>query len=236
VLRLREQTLRAERLASLTTLAAGAAHELSTPLGTVAVIAGEIEHRAARGAEAQGYVRDARLIRSEVDRCRQILEQMSAESGGTIGESAAEVRLSDLLEDVRAALPPARAEKLAIELPSDRVLHLPRRGLVRVLGSIAGNAFDASPEGTSVTLRARVEAGQLEVEVEDRGTGMSPEVLERAIEPFFTTKPPGRGMGLGLFLVRSFAEQLGGYLSIRSTLGKGTTVLLSIPVEETTAT
>jgi two-component system sensor histidine kinase RegB len=67
--------------------------------------------------------------------------------------------------------------------------------------------------------------------VEDSGTGMAPDVLRRASEPFFTTKSPGQGMGLGLFLVRTLAERLNGNLDIKSVAGSGTTVIFSIPRE-----
>jgi len=67
--------------------------------------------------------------------------------------------------------------------------------------------------------------------VADEGPGMSADVLARAGEPFFTTKAPGSGMGLGLFLARSLAEQLGGTLSLDSTTGRGTRATLELPAE-----
>jgi two-component system sensor histidine kinase RegB len=67
------------------------------------------------------------------------------------------------------------------------------------------------------------------IEVEDRGAGMSPDVLARAGEPFFTTKPPGSGFGLGLFLARALAEQWGGRLTLESHEGKGTIATLVVP-------
>jgi two-component system sensor histidine kinase RegB len=83
-----------------------------------------------------------------------------------------------------------------------------------------------------VTLRARVEGTRLSIEVADRGAGMAPTVLERAGEPFFTTKPPGRGMGLGLFLTRTVVERLGGQLSLESSAGQGTRARIALPVDE----
>ncbi len=101
---MREQALRHERLASLTTLAAGAAHELSTPLATIAVVTGEIERaleqaRAASLADASSssaplpdaLLTDARLIRAELQRCRAILDRMAAQAGETVGEMPAPV-------------------------------------------------------------------------------------------------------------------------------------------------
>ena len=71
----------------------------------------------------------------------------------------------------------------------------------------------------------------LSITVRDRGSGMTPEVLARAGEPFFTTKPPGQGLGLGLFLARSLAEQLGGRCSIDSSPSRGTTARMILPLE-----
>ena len=68
------------------------------------------------------------------------------------------------------------------------------------------------------------------MEVTDAGRGMAPEEAARAGEPFFTTKPPGSGLGLGLFLARAFADQMGGSLRWQSTVGKGTSVVLDLPV------
>ena len=80
---MRRQAARAERLVSLTTLAAGAAHELSTPLGTIALAARELEHAAVQRGTVPDLADDARLIRTEVDRCRAILDQMSGRAGGS---------------------------------------------------------------------------------------------------------------------------------------------------------
>jgi two-component system sensor histidine kinase RegB len=69
----------------------------------------------------------------------------------------------------------------------------------------------------------------IQVDVSDKGTGMSPEILERVGEPFFTTKVPGEGMGLGLFLTRALAEQLGGDVEVASKAGIGTMASLRLP-------
>ena len=82
-----------------------------------------------------------------------------------------------------------------------------------------------------MVVSAAIEDSALAVEVRDRGHGMPPEVLERVGEPFFTTKPPGRGMGLGLFLTRSVVERLGGSLVIDSTPPDGTRARVVVPAE-----
>jgi PAS domain S-box-containing protein len=106
------------------------------------------------------------------------------------------------------------------------------------------NARDAMPEGGTLTIEARrryltmeepIAQGRLEpggyvvVSVADTGTGMSREAIQHAVEPFYTTKPPGKGSGLGLSMAFSFAHQAGGGLMIESALGRGTTVSLYLP-------
>jgi two-component system sensor histidine kinase RegB len=81
-----------------------------------------------------------------------------------------------------------------------------------------------------VELRVARREDTLALTVRDRGAGMPPEVLARAGDPFFTTKQPGRGMGLGLFLARSVVERLGGTLELESSPGRGTTVSVTLPI------
>jgi two-component system sensor histidine kinase RegB len=90
------------------------------------------------------------------------------------------------------------------------------------------NAQDASPAGATVRIRATRDDRGVELAVQDDGPGMDREVLAHAGEPFFTTKAPGRGLGLGLFLARTVVEQLGGSLRIDSTPGRGTRATLAL--------
>jgi two-component system sensor histidine kinase RegB len=110
-------------------------------------------------------------------------------------------------------------------------LRLPPRAVAQALRSLVTNAQDASPPRQPVVVSAAIEDSVLAVEVRDRGPGMPPEVLERIGEPFFTTKPPGRGMGLGLFLTRAVVERLGGSLVIDSTPPDGTRARVVVPAE-----
>jgi len=212
---------RNERLASLTTLAAGTAHELGSPLGTIAVAAREIER------DSQGTLRDdARLIRDEVTRCREILDRMSGSASGADDTSRA-LRVEDVIDDLRAALGDA-GSRLQARLPaSTAVLFAPPRAIHQALLALVRNALDVSNE--PVELVVTPSDAQIAFTVSDRGAGMSREVLARAEEPFFTTKEPGQGTGLGLYFVRLIAERLGGSLRLRSAEGHGTDATLSLP-------
>jgi two-component system, sensor histidine kinase RegB len=224
----RERAGRQERLAALATLAGGAAHELASPLSTVAVIACELERELVQREVAPELVEDVRLIRAELDHCREILDQMSDQAGEGTGD-AVSAPLADLLDRSLSGLPADPPVRLDMTSDSDRLVWS-HRVLARAVRALVRNAQDASPPGVAVAVQARVVAGALRVEVADEGAGMTPDVLARAGEPFFTTKQPGQGMGLGLFLCRAIAEQLGGGVELSSRPGRGTIARLVVPI------
>ena len=227
---MRTRAARSERLVSLTTLAAGAAHELSTPLATIALASRELEHAMRARDTAPDLVEDARLIRNEVDRCQTILDQMSGRAGGAAADDPGLLDVSAVIADVQARLTADQAARLEVRMPSALApVWLPRGGFTQVVSSLVKNAFDATEdEAEPVIVEVSREADRLRVSVEDRGKSVSPEVLQRAGEPFYTTKEPGRGLGLGLFLARVFAQRYGGTLTLRSD--RGTTAVLELPV------
>ncbi|MDD5757913.1 MAG: ATP-binding protein [Desulfobulbaceae bacterium] len=221
---LREEQLKNERLASLAALSAGAAHEFATPLATIAVAAGELYREMSQGSH-EVWLDDLRLIRSQVTRCRDILYQMAADAGEPLGEGLITLRLADLLHEVKSSLGDQRREHVLLDCPTPEVpLTVPKRSVQRVLRGLVSNALHASDANASVTLRAAVDDDAVRFEVSDRGRGMDSETVQKAREPFFTTKPAGHGLGLGLYLAATLAERLGGGLEIDSTLSVGTTV------------
>ena len=227
---LRDLTARQSRLAALTTLAAGVAHEMGTPLGTIAVAAKELQRTAeAMGPMGSALTQDAELIREEVGCCRRILDQMAGPSGSTLGEAFQPLAWSELEADLTEGLPLEDRSRLAFEWPAAACGPVPRRGLVRALRAVLSNALEATPRPHTIRIQAHESQGTWQLGIADEGSGMAPEVLARVGEPFFSTKPEGSGMGLGLFLARTFTEQLGGELRVDSRLGQGTRVLLSWP-------
>ena len=221
---------RQERLASLATLAAGAAHELATPLGTIALAARELERHLEKAQADAASLEDVHLIRAQVDRCRAILDGMAADAGQSAGEAPQEITIRELL---RSAVDGLRAEP-RIEVDAGAVdgrhVKVPPRAVAQALKSLLKNAQEASGPERAVSLRANVGERSVAIEVVDRGAGMPQAVLARAGEPFFTTKEPGRGMGLGLFLTRTLVERLGGELTLSSEAGAGTRALVRLPI------
>jgi two-component system sensor histidine kinase RegB len=118
-----------------------------------------------------------------------------------------------------------------VSIHTDRraALSVPPTALGQALRGLVNNAIEASTEGQIVELSAREENDQIIVEIRDRGVGMSPEVLDRAAEPFFTTKEAGQGMGLGVFLARTLVEKIDGHLHLFSSPQEGTTVEVYLP-------
>jgi two-component system sensor histidine kinase RegB len=226
----RERIGRSERLAALTTLAAGAAHELGTPLGTIGVAAGELERAISRLPErhASALRADTELIRAELGRCRRILDQMSGEAGEPAGENPAPVACTTLVHDVLAALPHQDVGRVETSVPLGDELTVPRRALVLAIANLVRNALDATAAGGRVSLAVETGSG-VRIVVKDNGAGTTADVLARAGEPFFSTKPSGRGLGLGLFLSRALAERLGGRLVLQSSPGAGATVEIELP-------
>jgi len=230
-LRRREiQEARSEKLEALGTLAAGAAHELSTPLSTIAVVAKEVQ-RELEGTDLSPEIKeDISLIRGELDRCRTILNQMSAQAGQATGEPIIKLNSETLLNEVLGLLDSQHRGRVTLtnqvpEVTIKAPLHL----LAQAIRGLVKNAIDATPKSQKIILLAEATPYHLVLTLQDKGSGMPPEILSRIGEPFFTTKEPGAGTGLGIFLARNVIEKLLGDLSIESSTAEGTTVIVRVP-------
>jgi two-component system sensor histidine kinase RegB len=215
---------RSAQLAALGTLAAGAAHELASPLSTVAIISKELSVRLENAEDRE----DAQVLREEIDRCRKILSQMAVQVGSSPATSATPISTEELtayaLEGISATPPVYVALQHA-------TLHVPKDLIAHVIRSLVRNAQQASTPEQSVSLEVQAHADHVEIRIQDQGHGMSPQVLERATQPFFTTKEPGEGMGLGLFVADSVLRQLGGTLTLESVAEQGSVATLILPAE-----
>lgn len=227
---LREAAARNARLAAITTLAAGAAHELGSPLGTIAVAAHEASLGLGRLPDARDIAEDLQLILLEVERCQEILGHMAAramQSTDQIGP----IRIAELVRSVRAHLGDERGARVEFRLDAPEPdLHLPVQETAQSIIALARNGLDASPAGETIRIELGRRGADAHITVEDHGSGIPEALLPRIGEPFFTTKQPGRGLGLGIFLVRAFAESHGGELSIESKPGVGTRARMRIPM------
>jgi two-component system sensor histidine kinase RegB len=232
---LKEFQQKGEKIASLASLASGAVHEFSTPLGTIAIVAKELERALDKHPDLLELKQDAQLIREEVRRCKQISEELLRQAGETLGEASQPILLDTLFQNVLEHFPQANQVDMHLEESLKKQLFpLPRVAFLQLLRGLLKNAVEASQPNETIHLHAKRCDKQLCIEVIDHGSGISPDVLKRLGEPFFTTKSASEGHGLALFLAKTTMERLGGNLAVSSTPGEGTTVSLTFPLDTNT--
>lgn len=225
---LREREQERKRLASLATLTGGAAHELATPIATLTLIAEDLGRALADRGDLAG---DVESMRSELARCEQVLNRMRSQSSELVGEVPTAASVSAIVREVQGALRDDVQVAFDIGGAAHVALRTLKSSLVSSLAALIRNGAQASAPDGVVQVRAATLPGGVEFVVSDRGVGMSRDTLERAGDPFFTTKDPGQGLGLGLFLVKSYASQVGGAFSLSSSLNEGTEARLFVPQE-----
>ncbi|MBK8509909.1 MAG: HAMP domain-containing histidine kinase [Candidatus Competibacteraceae bacterium] len=224
VARLREKALRDEQILALGMFAAGAAHELGTPLSTIAVLARELEHDC--GAEASLRA-DLRTLRGQVETCKTILGELLRAADLSADRDALQP-LDQLLERTRNRWQllrpwvPLRVH-CAGPLPPPTVPAPQTVG--QTLISLLNNAADACPEG--VDLAGRWDRRRTVIEIRDRGPGPSAEFEERAGKGFFSTKDGGAG--IGLLLANATLERLGGHVTLARDPQGGTCTRIDLP-------
>jgi two-component system sensor histidine kinase RegB len=223
----REKLLESERMLALGALAAATAHELGTPLATMAVLAGELHDAHAAKPELAD---DLALLRREIARCKEILSSLAASAGQMRGEGASSVALDAFLDqtvqrwrDTRPAL--QFGCRLAGATPAPTIAA--DRTLGQALVNLLDNAADASPE--RIELLGDWNAGELRLDIRDFGSGLSPEVASQIGQPFFTTKQE-KGMGIGLYLARTIFSRFGGRVELENLAEGGTLTRIRLPL------
>lgn len=227
IAQLHQEKLQNDKLRALATLAAGAAHELSTPLATISLASGEMVYSCKNKMYDEGLLEDAQLIRDQTNRCKDILFQMSADAGAVQAEKYIPTTIDELLETALGLLGDIPQNLVVNNTLSAKPLLVPSHAVSWALKGLLSNAADASSPDDEIVLECKEEGEYIYFMVTDHGCGMNQELVSQAPEPFFTTKAVGKGMGLGLFLAKSLASQLGGSLMIKSQESKGTTITMA---------
>jgi signal transduction histidine kinase len=222
----------AERFATLGRVAAGLAHEIGKPLGVLERLAQRLPERL---DDRNRVARDLATISALATEMRGTVQSLlGAAQREAAGPTEQGLRLETLVErsisEVSRIHGPGRvARRLDPVLPD---LPASAEPLLRVLVNLLDNGLRASATDQVVEVRATADEREVRIEVVDRGSGMSAELLRRVQHPFVSTRAPGAGTGLGLFLSRRILETLGGRLILRSAPGAGTRALVSLPLRE----
>lgn len=224
----RELALRNEQVISLGTLAAGAAHEMGTPLGTMAILLKEMEHDQ-EGMEDAALSDKLKILREQVDRCKQALSIMSASAGQARAESGRKMHLNAYLDEV---LNQWRSQRPETTLDFDAhgadptPYIIAERTLTHALINILNNAAEVSPK--YVGFRARWNPTRLTLDISDHGPGIREDLFTVLGKRPVTTKE--QGLGVGLFLAHATIERMEGKIEILPRQEPGACIRIQLPL------
>lgn len=222
-----ERREKSARLLGMAALAAGAAHEIGNPLGTIRMAASELERSMRKGSAPAGDLQDIQLIEQEVVRATSVLQRMASAAGELQGEGMAPAGLAYFFRQLAQA---EGGEQGTIDLilPEDAgEVRWPLGAVGQAISQLLRNAVQVS-DGRPVRCQVESHRERVEVYIQDQGPGMDPALLARVGEPFLNGDA-SRGMGLGLFIAKSLIEQLQGQLEIKRVKPKGTLAWVELP-------
>ncbi|MGD8541444.1 MAG: response regulator [Desulfobacteraceae bacterium] len=235
--RMEQQMIATERLASLGTLATGVAHEINNPLAIIKESAGWMRlilknPQMADIPRREDLEKAIGKIENAIERARRITHQLL---GSVQRQEAAvvEVHLPALVAETlellhREIVNRNVSVQRQISPEAETVWSDPYQ-LRQVLINLLSNAVQASADGGRIEVRLQSHAEGVALEIADTGKGIPKENLVKIFEPFFSTKPPGEGTGLGLFVTRGIVEKLGGRITVKSRLGAGACFRVELP-------
>jgi two-component system NtrC family sensor kinase len=235
-----EKVVEAGKLASVGELAAGVAHEINNPVAIMVEEAGwmgdlleEIECQKSKNLAE--FRKSIEQIQTQGKRCKQITHKLLSFARKTDG-TVQDVDINDVLEEL-VALSAQRAKYSMVEIQPVYQENLPSlkvslSELQQVFFNIINNAIDAMENnGGRLKISSRRKDNHIVVEITDTGKGIPEANLSRIFDPFFTTKPIGKGTGLGLSICYGIIDKMGGKIQCKSSVGVGTTVWVSIPIQ-----
>jgi signal transduction histidine kinase len=224
--------LQAERKHAMADLARGVAHDVNNALGAVLPLIQQLRAELEAGSmEVASLGEDLRQIEGSIQISRRIFGGMLSFARGTVHETGG-ANIQQAIDNTRAILKEGlrRHGIEVVEEVEPGLLSLPgsQGDLEQLFLNLLTNARDAMPHGGRLVIAARKAEQTIQLMVEDTGGGIAPEHLAKVLEPFFSTKPQGNGLGLSI--CRSIVWQMHGKLDISSTPGEGTRVTMNIPL------
>jgi two-component system sensor histidine kinase RegB len=227
----RENALRDERVVALGTLAASAAHDMGTPLGTMAILSHELEQDFPSHRYPDLYEKMI-IMQQQISRCKQALSVMSASAGEMRAESGGVILVTDYIDDViNQWRTHESSAKLKFFIDSTVVVDakiIAERTLTHALINILNNAAEASPRELGIEFHASWDLYHVTIKIRDFGSGFSDELVEVVGKQPVVSKK--RGLGVGLFLTYSTISRLGGKIRLYNTESGGACVEITLPL------
>jgi len=225
---IREKSLESERVLSLGTLAASAAHELGTPLATMAVVSKELAQDLTNQPE---QLQQLEILRTQIGRCKEILSSITRNAGQSRADAGHGLTLREFLQEVIQRWRDTRpATELVVSLcnSNNNPMIFTDRTLIQAMQNLLDNAADASPE--RVLFSADWDENTLQLSIRDFGTGITDEVKKQLGKPFFTSKNE-KGMGLGVYLTQVTLARFNGELNLSNHIEGGVLTLVKLPLK-----
>jgi len=235
--RIKQQMIATERLAALGTLASGVAHEINNPLAIINQAAGYMstllqKQELAEMPRKATFEKALQKIEKSIIRARNITHQLLGNVRKT-KSLLAEVDAFELVnETLQLIRKEAQEKEITVKLQTSENLNpiwTDPHQIRQVLINLISNAIHATSEQGHISIQVEPTAAGISIAVSDTGTGIPKEHLEKIFEPFFSTKAPGEGTGLGLFVTREIVEKLGGTVAVMSRVGQGSQFTVLIP-------
>lgn len=227
----RENALRDERVIALGTLAASAAHDMGTPLGTIAIVAHELEQEYPSHRYPDLYEKML-IMQQQINRCKGALSVMSASAGEMRAESGGVILLTDYIDDVikqwRAHNPGAKLNFFIDPNVVTEAKIIAERTLTHSIINILNNAAEASPAELGIEFHATWDLNFVTIKIRDFGPGFPAELVEFAGKQPVVSKK--RGLGVGLFLTYSTINRLGGKINHYNCDSGGACVEITLPL------
>jgi len=227
-IRLQQQMVTSEKLASIGLLSAGVAHEINTPLTGISSYVQMLQKKLTEA----NYLQILKKIEDQTDRVSKIVKNLLSFARNPADPAFHRVDLKDSLEEI-ISLIDYRLKSLNINLDLDLkqvIIYAQKERLQQVFINIILNALDAMPGGGQLSIQTKQQDGQAIIKISDTGLGIKPEHLPRIFDPFFTTKGIGKGTGLGLSISFAIIKEHEGQILVDSQVGQGTTFTIILPV------
>jgi signal transduction histidine kinase len=223
-----------QKMETIGQITGGVAHDFNNLL---AVVIGNLDRAKRKGAQTEAGERALEHALASAERAAALTDQLLAFARQQPLMPKPQ-DINAIVADLTGLLERTVGANVTMQLDLDQTCPravVDRNQLENALLNLVINSRDAMEGGGLLTIATRASGDDLIlITVQDTGTGMDPDTVQRATDPFFTTKPIGKGSGLGLSQVLGTVEQLGGQLAIESQLGTGTTIRLFLPVEQKT--